>query len=403
MFETLSDIFIGVAMKYLTASDVEPSTSNQHEIGGLVKAGFAAKLGHPTDGNRIHFQATLAYIDDFDENTIISEGTMTWYDSRSKTERNPELRLYYQSNQVTNQLKESDFMVIALTNEQTLLLIFCPQGSNSEVQMRALFGARSTAVANRLKKIQLNENSIATPIRLLLSRYGIEIVQKRPNDESLTNILVKSFGGSFPKTRDFSTFARSISDLPSAIDDPDAVLVGWMNNEEHIFRLFERHIVQQQIEQGFEDVEQFIRISLSIQNRRKSRVGHAFENHIEEVLRQNKITFERGVCTEGKQKPDFLFPGHLAYHDETFDRSRLRMLGAKTTCKERWRQVLAEANQIERKHLITLEPAVSSEQTNQMRDKGLQLVVPVVIQTTYKPDQQEHLMSFKQFIAELSS
>lgn len=35
------------------------------------------------------------------------------------------------------------------------------------------------------------------------------------------------------------------------------------------------------------------------------------------------------------------------------------MLGAKTTIKERWRQVLEEANRIERKHLITLEPAVS--------------------------------------------
>ena len=150
-------------------------------------------------------------------------------------------------------------------------------------------------------------------------------------------------------------------------------------------------------------MDAFIRVSLSIQNRRKSRVGHAFENHIEEVLRVNGVAYERGVRTEGKQKPDFLFPGRVAYLDSDYPESQLRILGAKTSCKERWRQVLAEATRVKVKHLITMEPSVSVDQTTQMEEKGVQLIVPLPIQATYKAEQQEWLMSFGQFISLLGA
>ena len=77
------------------------------------------------------------------------------------------------------------------------------------------------------------------------------------------------------------------------------------------------------------------------------------------------------------------------------------MLGAKTTCKERWRQVLAEAKRIDLKHLITLEPAISEDQTQQMKDMNLQLVVPDSIQQTYTEQQRMGLQSFKEFIEEV--
>ena len=40
MAQYLRDLFLGSAVKTLTAVDAEPDRSNQHEIGGLVKAGF---------------------------------------------------------------------------------------------------------------------------------------------------------------------------------------------------------------------------------------------------------------------------------------------------------------------------------------------------------------------------
>ncbi|QJR81075.1 hypothetical protein CA267_009930 [Alteromonas pelagimontana] len=160
----------------------------------------------------------------------------------------------------------------------------------------------------------------------------------------------------------------------------------------------------QRLKQGFgehgDDVDEFIKFSLSVQNRRKSRAGHSFENHIEEILIRNSLNFIRGGKTEGKQTPDFLFPGQEAYYDQNFPDGRLRVLAAKTSCKERWRQVLAEANRVSLKHLMTLEPAISVDQTTQMKDMGLQLIVPTVIQRTYTSSQRDYLISFGTFIKE---
>lgn len=77
------------------------------------------------------------------------------------------------------------------------------------------------------------------------------------------------------------------------------------------------------------------------------------------------------------------------------------MLGAKTTAKDRWRQVLEEADRIKRKHLITLEGAISENQTNEMKSRMLQLVVPKEIQETYTTEQQSWLYSVADFLAEV--
>lgn len=403
MFEKLTDVFTAAAVKYLTAVDANPHKSHQHEIGGLIKAGIGALLGVPRDGTKQKFQSTMVYLSDSDEEPVIIEDNVSWYDTRfDDPTRGPEWRLYYSTNAVSELFNETDFMLIALTHDRNLLLIFCPQGSQAEIQLRSLFGASETAIVDKLKAVPIYTTQLVIPIRLMLARYGIELECRKDDDNYLSQKLVEKFGNHFPTTKSFSLFARTLSDNLNAIEDPDATLLQWMNDEERIFRLLERHIVKTRLAEGFgengDDVDEFIKVSLSIQNRRKSRVGHAFENHIEEILKQNNISFERGVHTEGKQKPDFLFPCRQAYIDPVYPAENLRMLGAKTTCKERWRQILAEADRIEHKHLITLEPSVSTDQTDEMQQKHVQLVVPTAIQATYKPAQQEWLMSFKTFI-----
>ena len=74
------------------------------------------------------------------------------------------------------------------------------------------------------------------------------------------------------------------------------------------------------------------------------------------------------------------------------------MLGVKSTCKDRWRQVLAEAERIENKHLLTLETAISTQQTDEMRAKKLQLVLPRPLHQTFSPAQQSWLMDVQGFI-----
>jgi hypothetical protein len=75
------------------------------------------------------------------------------------------------------------------------------------------------------------------------------------------------------------------------------------------------------------------------------------------------------------------------------------MLGAKTTCKDRWRQVLAEAKRIDHKHLLTLEAAISAHQTDEMQAHNLQLVIPRGLHSTFTPTQQRTLLDLAAFTA----
>lgn len=181
--------------------------------------------------------------------------------------------------------------------------------------------------------------------------------------------------------------------------------MAWMEREEILFRTLERYLIADRLSKGFSasadagaDVEGFISFSLSVQNRRKSRVGLALENHLEILFQECGIHYTRTAVTENKAKPDFLFPGIKAYHDPAFDPQQLTMLGVKSTCKDRWRQVLAEADKIANKHLLTLETAISTQQTDEMAAKHLQLVLPRGLHNTYSEAQRAWLMEVAGFV-----
>ena len=215
-------------------------------------------------------------------------------------------------------------------------------------------------------------------------------------------MIMKRFGTQFPVTNEFSEFARSTIKDVSPIDAPDETLLKWMEHEELLFKTLERHIVAIKLEKGFgndgTDVDDFISFSLSVQNRRKSRAGHAFENHLSKIFDAHKIQYSRGKVTELNKKPDFVFPGIKHYHSESFNMELLTMLGLKTSAKDRWRQVLSEAAKIKSKHLITLEPSISKNQTDEMISENLQLVIPKGIIDTYTIEQQKQLVTLEGFI-----
>ena len=168
----------------------------------------------------------------------------------------------------------------------------------------------------------------------------------------------------------------------------------------------EQYLIKERIRKGFitngeVDVDEFIHFSLSVQNRRKSRAGLSLENHIEALLQKHDILYSHTPVTENRSKPDFIFPSIETYRDATYPEIELTMLGAKSTCKDRWRQVLSEAKRIERKHLLTLESSISENQTNEMKDNKLQLVLPLAIHETYTSNQRPWLYSVKMFLDEV--
>lgn len=429
--DTLGDYVEGAAAKYLSRVDANAAVSNQHEIGGLPSIGFKHWLGTPNKDTVYRYRARQIYISDEADAPTICDSSVTWYDCRRKDpNRGAEYRLYYYDSPVIAAIREGDFFLIAKLRkdvlplneaaipqdgtelkEGTLLMVFAPSGSAAERQLRVLFGLEH--VSETFAAGHLNSTNVLLPLRLMLEDLGIEFNKPIPEADRWTDALLRTFGGqNFPKTADFSEFARkSITDAVNPLLYPDAALMVWMEQEEMLFRLYEKHLVQARLRHGFgedgEDVDEFIRYSLGVQNRRKSRVGHAFEGHIAHLFNLHQVPYEqgrgKGQTTENNAKPDFLFPSFAKYHDANYPAARLMMLGAKTTCKDRWRQVLSEAKRIEHKHLITLEAAISEAQTQEMAAHDLQLVVPQSIQSSYTPSQQQQLWNVETFLVAAKS
>ncbi|MBN2865895.1 MAG: hypothetical protein JXK16_07800 [Thiotrichales bacterium] len=407
--DSISNYIEGVAAKYLSEVDANPYKSNQHEIGGLVKVGFKEFLGEPAGSEVLTFEAKMLYLED-DSAVEITYDTVTWYDTRyHQKNRSAEYRLYYKNNAVTERISAQDFFLIAKATDGTLILVFTSASSTYENQLRNLFGLEQ--VTNSFQRGELTLENISLPLRFLLEDLGIETnIPTNIEDEWLEK-LTENFGGiTFPSTQDFSFYARKTLNEYCPIEEPDKSLLSWMNQEEMLFRIYEKHLVAKKLKDGFgtagDDVDEFIHYSLSVQNRRKSRAGHAFERHLNHIFCENKLAFEQGSSkktTENKKKPDFIFPSFEKYHDSVFSTTNLRLLGAKTSCKDRWRQVLSEGSRVEKKHLVTLEPAISESQTQEMQQSKLQLIIPSEIHASYTTNQQQWLIDLKEFISEVKT
>lgn len=392
----LRDYFSGVGVKRLSAVDAEPKRSNQHEV-GTTKEMRAQFLG---EDQHERFQAVYVWLGQ-DQDVRAVEGSATHYDARENQPlRAPEWRLYYPSNPVTEAMHEGDTLFLAKHNDGRLYFIVAPQRSSSEQQLFWLFGLRPEGRFFVSRRFTEDDAELNFAARFLFDEIGIDV--EEPEADKLDSIIETY--EKFPPTKEFSDLARDSLSGVRAEDDPDAALVEWLRREEALFRRLERRIVAERLEKGFvdenkTDVDGFIRFSLSVQNRRKARMGHSLENHLEAVFQAYDVAYVRGALLEDRQRPDFLFPGLAAYNaiPETGGRS-ITMLGAKSTCKDRWRQVLVEASRIPTKHLLTLEPGISEFQTDQMRSSKLQLVVPQPIQASYTDTQQDWLWTVGEFI-----
>ena len=314
----LSQYFKGIAAKRLVKGEVSPKVSNQHEFNGVNSLGLL--LGYHAEKSK-RFPAKFIYLNDNLENPVEFDSTVTWYDTRrNQPHRAPEYRLYYQTSSVMDYAAYNDLLIVAKTQTDELLIIIAAAGSTFDNQLRYLFGLdlRGSGYEifeeEKIEKIQLGYTQ-----KIILSSIGIEIEE---TDENILEIMLDKFSGSFPTTKIFSEFARStIIDLDPLID-PDLTIISWMEKEEILFKTLERYFISEKLKDRFGNennlVDEFLKYSLSIHNRRKSRVGFALENHLEEIFRLFSIKYARTVITENKSKPDFLFPGVNEYHSSVF-------------------------------------------------------------------------------------
>ena len=378
-----------VALKRLAAVEVDPERSNQHELDGVYA--MRAVLGSE---RRTGVPVSWHLLQDDGEHTA-EEHRLTWYDSRAKHPRRTEWRLYFDG---TTGAQPGDLLILMRNGAGALVGAVAPAGSSWEAQLLEMLGASELAEAGRLVTLDVDSvpDVFVDVARELFDTVGWldEPIPEEP--ASLLDEARDRFGMLFPSSTELSSFVRDHAPTDSA--DPDETLWRWWQHEKRLFLELEKAAVEQRLAEGFRSVDDFFSYSLSVQNRRKARAGRAFENHLQALFETQRVRFSVGPTTEGRRRPDFLFPGIDHYRDPEFPGHRLTMLGAKTTCKERWRQVLTEAKRIDGKHLCTLEPSISEGQLTEMNEEGLTLVVPRGLHETYAPDSRGRLLTLAEFI-----
>lgn len=209
---------------------------------------------------------------------------------------------------------------------------------------------------------------------------------------------------SFPETKQMSKGARDCYNMSNNISaelltrDPDSILLKWIETEYALFKCMEEKIYSDVTTRPFSSIDSFIKRANEVLNRRKSRAGKSLEHHLSDIFTQHHLIFEEQAVTEDNKKPDFLFPGSECYHNLNFPAENLIVLGAKTTCKDRWRQVLNEADRVDEKYLFTLQQGISRNQLKEMCDSKLTLVVPHKYINCFPQEYQNELMDLAHFI-----
>lgn len=234
----------------------------------------------------------------------------------------------------------------------------------------------------------------------------IDISQAKTPEKQLETSIQKlvSLYTDFPETTQMAKFARDIYNEANQITDddicktPDLQLLKWIDTEYALFRNFEEKIYAPIYSMPFPNCQELVKFSNIILNRRKSRAGKSLEHHLATIFTSAKLEYEEQAVTEDNKKPDFLFPSGEAYHNLMFPADKLVFLGAKTTCKDRWRQVLNEANRIETKYLFTLQQGISKNQLQEMKHEHLKLVVPSPYLSSFDKEFQSEIETLSSFI-----
>ena len=245
-------------------------------------------------------------------------------------------------------------------------------------------------------------NISPTETNNLVFKYHIspKAKEKAEIDQFISKLTVE-----FPSSEEMSSAARNIQDkvfnhAEYMLTNPDKKLVDWTDMEFKLFRAIEHDRYGNIVANGFSNVDDFIAMANRVLNRRKSRAGKSLEHHLTAIFDANQLKYKSQAITEGRKKPDFIFPSEEAYHDLSFPTENLIFLAAKTTCKDRWRQILNEADRLKqkRKFLCTMQQGVSDKQMDEMKAEQVTLVVPQQYISTYPKDRQNRIWTIRKFI-----
>lgn len=362
--------------KFLSAND--SGETGGHQSGILISKTAKNMLFTDQEIKENHILKSAGKIkwqDDFETNC-----TFTWYESKNELRITgfgrgfPLLRPEY-----TGAL----FIFIKESPENYQGFLF-----NTDEEIQEFLDSFGLTPAETNRPIELNELSIEAKEKMAISLFIDSLTVDFPSSQEMSQAA---------RNIVFEVFSRKII----TVSDPDTALLQWTDAEYRLFREIEYSRYGNTIAQGFRSVDDFITLANQVLNRRKSRAGKSLEHHLSAIFDDNKIQYTAQAITEGNKKPDFLFPSIEAYHDMSFSIDKLCTLAAKTTCKDRWRQILNEADRLrdENKYLCTMQQGISSAQMDEMQSEKVVLVVPKPYIMSYPQDKRDRIWTIGKFVS----
>ena len=361
--------------KFLSAND--SGETGGHQSGILISLSAKAMLFTDQQMRENHIlkkNGTIRWQDDYSTSC-----TFTWYESKK------ELR-------ITNFGRGRSPLRPEFTGALFVMV------KDSEEDYQGFILNTDEDIQEFLDSFGLTPAETNRPIEL--NRVNPEVKEKNAIDAFIAGLTVD-----FPSSFDMSQAARMIQfdvyrNRRLTITDPDSALLKWTEEEYRLFRAIEHDRYGGTVSRGFSTVDDFIALANQVLNRRKSRAGKSLEHHLSAIFDENGIEYTAQGVTEGNKKPDFLFPSEEAYHDMTFSIEKLCTLAAKTTCKDRWRQILNEADRLrdEHKYLCTMQQGISAAQMDEMQTEKVILVVPKPYINAYPSDRRDRIWTISRFV-----
>jgi hypothetical protein len=366
--------------KFLSPNDTKATTG--HQSGYLVgKSAWSLFFNEePRKGDNPKVNISIKWQQDFTTNS-----TLTYYGRKKDEFRITNLGRGFPFREVEN---AGDLFVLARITEKDFEA-FILQHDEDIDDFLASFGLSATET-NRLIEKEIKPSAEDRLLQCFLT-------------------FIESIKVDFPSTSELSLRARNCYLSSYGITEqeimksPDDHLLKWIEAEYQLFRAFENNRYGAKIKSLFKNVEELVEFANTILNRRKSRAGRSLEHHLSELFKIFNISYSTQATTEDNKKPDFLFPSVEAYHNPRFDENKLVFMASKTTCKDRWRQILNEADRIKIKHLFTLQQGISKNQLSEMYKYGVRLVVPKAHLKSFPKEFQKEILTVKSFVPFLKS
>lgn len=361
-------------LKFMSPNDV--GTTGSHQAGFyLPKNAWQMYTPHPPlDGRNDKHEVTIYW-----EGTRETQSVVTWYGTGTRSE--------YRLTRFGRKFRFMDDYFVGS------LLILVPRDISNF----------------RAYVLDFDEDILEAQVALgveIISGWGI-YDETRQDIEEQDECLRRRFGDfadgldDFPSGDAFSEETRTalIDCVPGFANwSADDKLIRGRDTEYDLFKLVEQSICGPIVERGFSNIDEFVSTANSITNRRRARAGRSFENHIRFTLEDAGIPFEHQPDIDGR--PDFIIPSADAYNDRSYPVDGLFVIGAKTTSRERWRQLLDEGRRVPRKYFMTLQPNMSNQQFNAIADADVRLVVPESLHRGYPQGatRENKLLSVHRFI-----